>query len=162
MFCIVFNFAETCGVWLNLATTTKWILLNILPTGCKQFSLPNSLFSSRLCLISWFAANNQQLFSDTLGKINKELGYLHFDLRACMNQYDGTVYYGVVNTIADEESKLGSKYSVPQIAFYKGLVCNHLLQLAQSVLKWHIVLVAVRSNSSGRWKWWKHNRYWRS
>jgi hypothetical protein len=48
-----------------------------------------------------------------------------------MNQYDGTVYYGVVNTIADEESKLGSKYSVPQIAFYKGLVRNHLLQLAQ-------------------------------
>uniref|UniRef100_A0ACD5YI15 Uncharacterized protein n=1 Tax=Avena sativa TaxID=4498 RepID=A0ACD5YI15_AVESA len=67
-------------------------------------------------------ANDKQLFSDTLGKINKELGYLHFDLRACINQYDGTVYYGVVNTIADEESKLGSKYSVPQIAFYKGLL----------------------------------------
>lgn len=28
----------------------------------------------------------------------------------------------MVNTIADEESKLGSKYSVPQIAFYKGLL----------------------------------------
>ncbi|XP_051186011.1 uncharacterized protein [Lolium perenne] len=67
-------------------------------------------------------ASEQQLFSDTIGKINKELGYLHFDLRACINQYDGTVYYGVVNTIADEESKLGSKYSVPQIAFYKGLL----------------------------------------
>uniref|UniRef100_A0A0A9D488 Non-structural maintenance of chromosomes element 1 homolog n=1 Tax=Arundo donax TaxID=35708 RepID=A0A0A9D488_ARUDO len=32
------------------------------------------------------------------------------------------VYYGVVNNIADEESKLGTKYSVPQIAFYKGLL----------------------------------------
>nr|TKV91139.1 hypothetical protein SEVIR_9G074900v2 [Setaria viridis] len=39
-----------------------------------------------------------------------------------MNQYDGIVYYGVVNNIADEESKLGTKYSVPQIAFYKGLL----------------------------------------
>jgi hypothetical protein len=34
------------------------------------------------------------------------------------------VYYGVVNNIVDEESKLGTKYSVPQIAFYKGLVCD--------------------------------------
>uniref|UniRef100_A0A0D9XWI4 Non-structural maintenance of chromosomes element 1 homolog n=1 Tax=Leersia perrieri TaxID=77586 RepID=A0A0D9XWI4_9ORYZ len=67
-------------------------------------------------------ATNQQLFNDVLLKINKELSYLQFELRACMNQYDGTVYYGVVNNIADEESKLGSKYSVPQIAFYKGLL----------------------------------------
>ncbi|XP_062183454.1 uncharacterized protein LOC133887495 [Phragmites australis] len=67
-------------------------------------------------------ATHQQLFNDTLLKINKELAYLQFELRACINQYDGTVYYGVVNNIADEESKLGTKYSVPQIAFYKGLL----------------------------------------
>ncbi|KAF0889056.1 hypothetical protein E2562_021112 [Oryza meyeriana var. granulata] len=67
-------------------------------------------------------ATHQQLFNDTLLKINKELSYLQFELRACINQYDGAVYYGVVNNIADEESKLGSKYSVPQIAFYKGLL----------------------------------------
>ncbi|KAG8050737.1 hypothetical protein GUJ93_ZPchr0009g1301 [Zizania palustris] len=67
-------------------------------------------------------ATHRQLFNDTLLKINKELSYLQFELRACINQYDGTVYYGVVNNIADEESKLGSKYSVPQIAFYKGLL----------------------------------------
>lgn len=67
-------------------------------------------------------ATHQQLFNDTLLKINKDLAYLQFELRACMNQYDGMVYYGVVNNIADEESKLGTKYSVPQIAFYKGLL----------------------------------------
>nr|TKV91142.1 hypothetical protein SEVIR_9G074900v2 [Setaria viridis] len=67
-------------------------------------------------------ATHQQLFNDTLLKINKDLTYLQFELRACMNQYDGIVYYGVVNNIADEESKLGTKYSVPQIAFYKGLL----------------------------------------
>ncbi|XP_062204660.1 uncharacterized protein LOC133906702 isoform X2 [Phragmites australis] len=67
-------------------------------------------------------ATHQQLFNDTLLKINKELAYLQFELRACINQYDGTVYYGVVNNIVDEESKLGTKYSVPQIAFYKGLL----------------------------------------
>ncbi|KAL5648290.1 hypothetical protein ACJX0J_039099, partial [Zea mays] len=67
-------------------------------------------------------ATHQQLFNDTLLKINKDLAYLQFELRACINQYDGMVYYGVVNNIADEESKLGTKYSVPQIAFYKGLL----------------------------------------
>jgi hypothetical protein len=77
-------------------------------------------------------ATHQQLFSDTLLKINKDLAYLQFELRACINQYDGMVYYGVVNNIADEESKLGTKYSVPQIAFYKGLVCVGLLCIAQS------------------------------
>ncbi|KAG2559787.1 hypothetical protein PVAP13_8KG009400 [Panicum virgatum] len=67
-------------------------------------------------------ATHQQLFNDTLLKINKELAFLQFELRACINQYDGMVYYGVANSIADEESKLGTKYSVPQIAFYKGLL----------------------------------------
>ncbi|GJN13904.1 hypothetical protein PR202_gb00660 [Eleusine coracana subsp. coracana] len=67
-------------------------------------------------------ATHQQLFNDTLLKINKDLAYLQFELRACINQYDGTVYYGVVNNIADDESKLGTKYSLPQIAFYKGLL----------------------------------------
>ncbi|CAL4897071.1 unnamed protein product [Urochloa decumbens] len=67
-------------------------------------------------------ATHQQLFNETLLKINKDLAYLQFELRACINQYDGMVYYGVVNNISDEESKLGTKYSVAQIAFYKGLL----------------------------------------
>jgi hypothetical protein len=85
--------------------------------------LTKCLLSSHLFdVISLLAATHQQLFNDTLLKINKDLAYLQFELRACINQYDGMVYYGVVNNIADEESKLGTKYSVPQIAFYKGLV----------------------------------------
>jgi hypothetical protein len=82
-----------------------------------------------LFIVSWFAAAHQQLFNDTLLKINKDLAYLQLELRACINQYDGTVYYGLVNNIADEESKLGTKYSVPQIAFYKGLVYDCLILL---------------------------------
>ncbi|ONK77989.1 uncharacterized protein A4U43_C02F13050 [Asparagus officinalis] len=65
---------------------------------------------------------HQQAFNDSLRKINKELGYVKFELRGCRNQYDGKVYYGVVNTLADEQSKLGTKYSVPQIAFYKAII----------------------------------------
>ncbi|CAL9197456.1 unnamed protein product [Musa hybrid cultivar] len=65
---------------------------------------------------------HRQLFNEVLLKINKELAYVQFELRACQNQYDGKVYYGMVNNVADEQSKLGTKYSVPQIAFYKGMV----------------------------------------
>ena len=75
----------------------------------------------------WLAANDQQLFDDTLWNINNELAFVKFELRACTNQYDGMVYYGVANNVADKESQLGTKYSVPQIAFYKGLVCDSFL-----------------------------------
>ncbi|CAI9776701.1 unnamed protein product [Fraxinus pennsylvanica] len=63
-----------------------------------------------------------QLFNEYLRNINVELGYVQFELRACRNQYDGNVYYGLVNNISDDQSKLGTKYTVPQIAFYKGIV----------------------------------------
>ncbi|XP_057953749.1 uncharacterized protein LOC131148023 isoform X1 [Malania oleifera] len=65
---------------------------------------------------------HQQLFSDYLFKINKELAYLQFELRGCRNQYDGKIYYGVVNNVADEQSKLGTKYTVPQITFYRSVI----------------------------------------
>lgn len=93
--------------------------------------LPKLLFCGNLFYIPWLAATHQQLFNDTLLKLNKELAYLQFELRACMNQYDGVVYYGVVNNIVDDESKLGTKYSVPQVAYYKGLVCDSLLCIVQ-------------------------------
>ncbi|XP_073146931.1 uncharacterized protein [Henckelia pumila] len=64
----------------------------------------------------------QQLFNEYLRKINAELNYVQFELRACRNQYDGNVYYGVVNSVSDDQSKLGTKYTVPQITFYKSIV----------------------------------------
>ncbi|MFS7907508.1 putative transcription factor C2H2 family [Helianthus anomalus] len=66
--------------------------------------------------------SHKRLFNEYLKEINRELAYVQFELRACRNQYDGFVYYGVINTVADEQSKLGTKYSVPQIAFYKGII----------------------------------------
>ncbi|KAJ0793148.1 putative transcription factor C2H2 family [Helianthus annuus] len=69
-----------------------------------------------------FSDSHKRLFNDYLKEINRELAYVQFELRACRNQYDGFVYYGVINTVADEQSKLGTKYTVPQIAFYKGIV----------------------------------------
>ncbi|CAA7389071.1 unnamed protein product [Spirodela intermedia] len=65
---------------------------------------------------------HKKIFDDVLLKINKELAYVKFELRGCRNQYDGKVYYGVVNTVADEQSKLGTKYSIPQIAFYRAIL----------------------------------------
>ncbi|XP_044467481.1 uncharacterized protein LOC123197305 isoform X2 [Mangifera indica] len=65
---------------------------------------------------------HQELFNEYLLKINRELSSCQFELRGCRNQYDGHVFYGVVNNVADEHSKLGTRYSIPQIAFYKGIV----------------------------------------
>ncbi|KAK9939989.1 hypothetical protein M0R45_016667 [Rubus argutus] len=64
----------------------------------------------------------RKAFDDYLLKINKALSYVQFELRGCRNQYDGQVYYGVVNNVSDEESKLGTTYSVAQIAFYKAII----------------------------------------
>ncbi|KAL0875863.1 hypothetical protein Bca101_025568 [Brassica carinata] len=64
----------------------------------------------------------KKIFDKYLLEINKELSYVHFELRACRDQYDGHVCYGVVNTVSDDQSKLGTKYSVPQIAFFKGII----------------------------------------
>ncbi|KAJ6842000.1 uncharacterized protein M6B38_304055 [Iris pallida] len=64
----------------------------------------------------------QSFYNDFLFKINKELAYVQLELRGCRNQYDGKVYYGVVNNVSDEQSKLGTKYTMPQIAFYKGVI----------------------------------------
>ncbi|XP_068663448.1 uncharacterized protein [Aristolochia californica] len=65
---------------------------------------------------------HQQLFNEQLGQINRALAYVQFELRGCRNQYDGKVYYGVVNNVADEQSKLGTKYTAVQIAFYKAVL----------------------------------------
>lgn len=70
----------------------------------------------------WLAGDAKKIFDKYLLEINKELSYVHFELRACRDQYDGHVCYGVVNTVSDDQSKLGTKYSVPQIAFFKGIV----------------------------------------
>ncbi|KAB1212087.1 hypothetical protein CJ030_MR5G001801 [Morella rubra] len=64
----------------------------------------------------------RQLFDEYLLKINKALSYVQCELRGFRNQYDGRIYYGVVNNISDEQSKLGTKYSVPQIAFFKAII----------------------------------------
>lgn len=81
-----------------------------------------SEFRSIFTKITGKSSDDHQLFHHFLKKINANLSYVQFELRAFRNQYDGTVYYGVVNNVADEQSKLGTKYTVPQIAFYKGII----------------------------------------
>ncbi|KAJ9558982.1 hypothetical protein OSB04_013596 [Centaurea solstitialis] len=78
--------------------------------------------SSDICKVIFLSDSNKQIFNEYLKKINIELSYVQFELRACRNQYDGGVYYGVINNVADEQSKLGTRYTVPQIAFYKGII----------------------------------------
>lgn len=80
----------------------------------------DKLQSDKLWLFA--SCTDQRVFNQYLLDINEKLAYVQFELRACRNQYDGNVYYGVVNNVADEQSKLGTKYSAPQVAYYKGIV----------------------------------------
>ncbi|KAM3264634.1 hypothetical protein P3L10_001628 [Capsicum annuum] len=57
------------------------------------------------------------------------------ELWACRNQYDGNVHYGVGNNATDEQSQLGTKYSVPQMALDFGVV-----QRFDSVTKKHLIM----------------------
>ncbi|GAV87628.1 SMC_Nse1 domain-containing protein/zf-RING-like domain-containing protein, partial [Cephalotus follicularis] len=66
--------------------------------------------------------SNQQYFNEYLLKINKELSLVQFELRGCRNQYDGQICYGFINIVSDDQSKLGTNYSLPQIAFFKGII----------------------------------------
>lgn len=74
-----------------------------------------------LCFLVCIVAD-RKLFDGFILKINKALASLNFELRGCIDQYDGQVYYGVINTVSDEQSKMGTNYTVPQIAFYKAIV----------------------------------------
>ncbi|CAN0858115.1 Non-structural maintenance of chromosomes element 1 homolog [Linum grandiflorum] len=65
---------------------------------------------------------NQKNFNDFMLKINKQLSLVQMELRCCRNQNDGRICYGLVNIVADEQSKLGTKYSLPQIALFKGII----------------------------------------
>lgn len=65
---------------------------------------------------------SERAFHEYIGRINKELDFVQFEARAGRNQYDGEIYYGVVNKVADEHAKLGTQYSLPQIAFFKAVI----------------------------------------
>lgn len=116
----------SCPLIILLFSNFDWFgrLPFFLHTFCRP-SFQNRIHYLILLCVCFIGSRKQQeqkLFNEYLGKINSELSYVQLELRACRNQYDGCVYYGVVNNVSDDPSKLGTKYSVPQIAFYKGIV----------------------------------------
>ncbi|MCL7049811.1 hypothetical protein MKW94_008523 [Papaver nudicaule] len=101
----------------------SWRHHALIQTLLSRGPLKEEEFNSIFAVVSGKPqGTNKKEFSDYLLKINKELAFVQFELRGCRNQYDGKVYYGVVNNVADEQAKFGTKYTVPQIAFYKCIV----------------------------------------
>ncbi|KAL5676981.1 hypothetical protein ACJX0J_013112, partial [Zea mays] len=81
---------------------------------------------------------HQQLLNNTLLKIKKDLAYLQLELRACVNQHDGMVYYGVVNNIS---IGLGIRWFILDLrSWFRGndipscAVCNEACIKASSCL----------------------------
>ena len=50
------------------------------------------------------------------------MNFLQLEIRAGTNQYDGKLYYGIVNKVGNEQAKLGTRYTHAQIAFFKAVV----------------------------------------
>eukprot|EP00249_Psilotum_nudum_P005904 c19312_g1_i1 orf=390-1241(-) len=66
--------------------------------------------------------NSDAGFPQFVADINKELDFVQMELRASRNQYNGVAYYGVVNRLANEQAKMGTRYSHAQIAFFKAML----------------------------------------
>ena len=92
------------------------------------------LFHGQASLVMWISydAGNCYLadqFFDFLSTVNKELDYLQMEVRGGRNQYTntGTMYYGIVNKLANEEAKLGTRLTLAQLTFFKAIVSGDLL-----------------------------------
>ncbi|CAN6443189.1 unnamed protein product [Victoria cruziana] len=123
------------------------VIQSLLSRGPLKESAFHSLFAD---LTGKNPVRHQQHFNDYLRMINKDLAYIQFELRGCRNQYDGDVYYGIVNTIADEQSKLGTNYSIPQIAFFKAVIEAILLESGAEGTISHISSLNVRLENKAR------------
>ena len=68
-------------------------------------------------------------FFDFLSTVNKELDYVQMEVRGSRDQYSngGTLYYGVVNKLANEEAKLGTRLTHAQLSFFKAIVSGYSL-----------------------------------
>jgi hypothetical protein len=66
----------------------------------------------------------QNGFFDFLGVVNKELDYVQMEIRGSANQYDGILYYGLVNKLANEEAKMGTRFTHVQICLFKAIVSH--------------------------------------
>lgn len=63
--------------------------------------------------------------------MNRELDYLSMEVRGSKNQYNGQLYYGLVNKLANEEAKVGTRLTHPQLTFFKAIVSNYSLMFCR-------------------------------
>ena len=78
-----------------------------------------------------FRYSSLVLLSGAAKKIfDKYLTHARFELLACGDQQDGHACNGVdpvVNNVSNDQPKVRTKYSVPQTAFFKGIVSRTFL-----------------------------------
>ncbi|GAB0490550.1 hypothetical protein MMPV_001787 [Pyropia vietnamensis] len=71
---------------------------------------------------SAMAIPDEEELDNRIGDINEVLEKLHIQLRKGFSPADDCTFWGVVNTIADESSKLASEFSAPQVALFQAIV----------------------------------------
>lgn len=61
-------------------------------------------------------------FHAYLSDINKRLQEVQMELRGSMDQGTGTIFYGVVNQLGDDQSKLGTTFTPAENTFFKTIL----------------------------------------
>ncbi|KAL2629541.1 hypothetical protein R1flu_014227 [Riccia fluitans] len=61
-------------------------------------------------------------FNSILGEINKHLEFVDMEVKKVTDQNDGKVYFGIINKLASQQAKLGTRYSTAQISFFKAVM----------------------------------------
>lgn len=68
------------------------------------------------------AVPDEETLDNRIGGINEVLEKLHIQLRKGYSPADDGTFWGVVNTLADESSKLATDFSPPQVALFQAIV----------------------------------------
>eukprot|EP00250_Pteridium_aquilinum_P006747 c16599_g1_i1 orf=149-1057(+) len=84
--------------------------------------LPEDHARAMFCELCCEASLEPGEFSHFVASVNKEMNFLQMEVRAGRNQYDGKLYYGLVNKLGNEQAKLGTRYNHAQIAFFKAVL----------------------------------------
>ncbi|VVB16018.1 unnamed protein product [Arabis nemorensis] len=74
-----------------------------------MLNVKGNCYSLNIALLFFVAGAVKKIFDKYLLEINKELSYVHFELKACRDQYDGQIAFfkGIIEAIAQDEAAQG-------------------------------------------------------
>lgn len=69
-----------------------------------------------------FTKFDDQTLDDYINTINNSLQKVHLKIQVVVHPKTRTVYYGIINEVDDDISKLATNFSPKEIAYFKKIV----------------------------------------